>query len=530
MPRPEHDRRLMLSFEGKDLPASVAATIANHDVPGITLFRPHNYETPEQLRALVESVQETSQTDLPMLIAIDQEGGQLHAFGAPATMWVGNMALGAADDVDLTREIGAALGRELRAVGINVNYAPNADLATNPANPATGARAFGDDAELVARHVVAMIEGLQSSGVAATVKHFPGKGDSAVDSHHAMPTITHDREHLEAVEFPPFRAAVAADVKLAMTGHFALPAVTGSEDLPCTLAYEANTTLLRDDMGFEGALITDALDMKALKQGAFQIVDIIAAINSGVDLLLLTADAEQEERATVGLELAVSRRLITPERLAEADQRVIALREWVGSHATPDLDVVGSPEHSEINARAAEQSIVLVRNEGNLVPLAAVEGTRMLVVEVQPAILTPADTSHYEQPHLAEAMRSQAPGHVESIVIPMDPGPEYVSAVASAAQQADVVVLGTSAASLFESQASLARQLISEHAKVIVVAQRTPWDLTVLPGAAAYLCAWSVNEPSARAAARAIMGTAPITGRLPVAVGDIPAGFGITLP
>lgn len=519
----------MLSFEGKELPESVATTIANHEVSGITLFRPHNYETPEQLRALNASVQETSQADLPMLIAIDQEGGQLHAFGAPATMWVGNMALGAADDVDLTRAVGAALGKELRAVGINVNYAPNADLATNPANPATGARSFGDEAELVSRHVVAMVEGLQSSGVAATVKHFPGKGDSAVDSHHAMPIITHDREHLEAAEFPPFRAAVAADVKLAMTGHFALPAITGSEDLPCTVAYEANTTLLRDDMGFEGALITDALDMKALKQGAFQIVDIIAAINSGVDLLLLTADPEQEERATVGLELAVSRRLITPERLAEADQRVIALREWVGSFATPDFDAVGSSEHAELNARVAEKSIVLVRNEGDLIPLASDKGERMLVVEIQPEILTPADTSHYEQPHLAEAMRGVALGHVESIVIPMDPGPEYAAAVSSAAHQADVVVLGTSAASLFEAQASLGNQLISEHENVIVVAQRTPWDLTVLPGATTYLCAWSVNEASARAAARAIMGLAPITGRLPVAVGDHPSGFGINL-
>ena len=345
-----------------------------------------------------------------------------------------------------------------------------------------------------------------------------------------MPLITHDRNHLESAEFLPFRAAISAGVKLAMTGHFALPAITGSEDLPCTLAYEANTTLLRDDMGFEGVMITDALDMKALKQGAFQIIDIIAAINSGVDLLLLTADPEQEERATVGLELAVSRRLISPERLAEADLRVIALREWVGSFETPGLDAVGSAEHADLNARAAEQSIVLVRNEEDLIPLAPSETTRILVVEVQPDILTPADTSNYEQPHLAEALRTVAAGHVESIVIPMDPGPEYATAVSSAARQADVVVLGTAAASLFTTQASLGNELISGHEKVVVVAQRTPWDLTVLPGATTYLCAWSVNEASARAAARAIVGLAPITGTLPVAVGDIPSGFGINLP
>lgn len=519
----------MLSFEGKELPDSVAATIGNHDVSGVTLFRAHNYDSPEQLRSLTASVQAASSSELPLLIATDQEGGQLHAFGEPATRWVGNMALGAANDENLTRDVGAALGRELRAVGVNVNYAPVADLATNPTNPATGTRSFGEDPERVARQVVAMIEGLQSSGVAATVKHFPGKGDSAVDSHHAMPLITHDRDHLESAEFLPFRAAVTAGVRLAMTGHFALPAVTGSDDLPCTLAWEANTALLRDDMGFGGPLITDALDMKALRQGAFQIIDIIAAINSGVDLLLLTADAEQEERATVGLQLAVSRRLISPARLIEADTRVFALRKWVETFETPHLEHVGSADHTELNATAAERSIVVVRNDLGLLPLATGSDSRILVVEVRPEALTPADTSQFEQPHLTEAMRSVLGGRVESIVLPMDPGAEYASVVESAASAADCVVLGTAAASLYERQAAVWNRVIDAHDNVIVVAQRTPWDLSVLPGASTYLCSWSVNKASAVAAARAIAGTAPVTGSLPISIGDIPLGFGINL-
>ena len=211
------DSRQLLSFEGHTLPSDVRKTFAERAVSGVTLFRPNNYASPHQLRELNESIQRAIGSDLPAVIAIDQEGGQLHAFGSPATMWPGNMALGAVDDTDLTERVGAAMAAELRAVGVNVAYAPVADLATNPGNPATGARAFGDDPDHVARHVGAIVRGIQSQGVAATMKHFPGKGDSGVDSHHAMPLLDHDLTRLQEFELAPFRSAIAADVKLAMT-------------------------------------------------------------------------------------------------------------------------------------------------------------------------------------------------------------------------------------------------------------------------------------------------------------------------
>lgn len=529
MTTPDHHRRLMLSFMGKSVPPGVAASLRANDVAGVTLFRPNNYDAPAQLRALNEELQDTASTDLPLLIAIDQEGGQLHAFGAPATRWPGNMALGAADDTDLTFRVGTALGRELRAVGINVDYAPVADLATNPMNPATGARSFGDMPDLVSRHVAAIIKGLQSAGVAATMKHFPGKGDSEVDSHHAMPTINHDRERLEAMEFAPFRAAIDADVKLAMTGHFALPAITGSDGLPCTVAKDANTGLLRDEMGFEGVMITDALDMKALKQGAFQIIDIIAAIDSGVDLLLLTADEEQEERATVGLGLAISRRLITEERLLEADERVQALREWVAGFDMPDLAEVGSDAHRALAAEAAERSITLVKNDEGVVPLQTTEDTRVLVVETETVTLTPADTSDYEEPRLGIELSRVLPAAVTPMIVPHEPDADDVARVLGAADDADIVVIGTAAALLVPAQTKLVNTVLASHDTVVAVAQRTPWDLLGFPNVSTYMCSWSINPSSARAAARALAGAAPITGHSPVAIGDLPAGTGIEL-
>lgn len=527
--RPECDRRLMLSFVGTELPDGVRKTLGERDVSGVTLFRSNNYRDPEQLRSLVAGVQRARSGSAPLLIAVDQEGGQLHAFGEPATMWPGNMALGAVDDVALTRRVGEAIGSELRAVGINVNYAPVADLATNPRNPATGARSFGEEPKLVARHVAAMVEGLQSVGVAATMKHFPGKGDSAVDSHHALPVIMHERDHLDQNEFLPFRSAIDAGVKLAMTGHFALPALTGSAELPCTLAVEANTRLLRREMGFEGAMITDALDMRALRQGAFQIVDIIAAINSGVDLLLLTADPEQEERATLGIELAVSRRLTDPARLAEADERVITLRRWVGTFADPSLDVVGSADHTDLAAEVARRSITVVRNDAGLLPIDPSSVARVLVVEMEPTNLTPADTTNFDRPHLREGIAGRFPTVLDPIVVPLDPTRQDIEGARHAANGADLVIIGTSAAALFPHQAELVRSIAESHDRVVVVAQRTPWDLESFDALSTYLCSWSTSRTSAQAAAAALVGAAPVTGRTPVTIGAVPEGSGIEI-
>jgi len=520
------DRRLMLSFVGTVVPDAVRTTLGRHDVSGVTLFRPNNYRDPEQLRDLTSSLQRHRVSELPLLIATDQEGGQLHAFGDPATMWVGNMALGAADDQQLTERVGVALGRELRAVGINVNYAPVADLASNPMNPATGARSFGDDPDRVGAHTAAMVTGLQSVGVAATMKHFPGKGDSDVDSHHSMPVIAHERAWLESHEFVPFKAAIAAGVKLAMTGHFALPSVTGSSDLPCTLAIETNTQLLRDEWGFDGPLITDALDMKALSQGAAQSIDVIAAVRSGVDLLLMTADPDQEKRVVDSLSLAMSRRLLDTDHLSRSDDRVDALREWVGGFDQPGLDVVGSIEHRRLNDEIAKRSITLVKDELGVVPIGS-RSVSVVVVEPETFSVTPADTSDLESPSLATHLSNVMDRRLESLVYPREPGKADIVDAVRLAETADVVVVATAAATIEEAQADLVRAVLAVNPRTIVVAQRTPFDLALYPEVPTYMCGWSVNAASMRAVANAIIGAAPITGKLPVRIAGYERGHGV---
>ena len=245
-----------------------------------------------------------------MLVAADQEGGQLLGLGDGTTQFAGAMALGATGDDELAERVAGAMARELRALGVNVDYAPVCDLANNPANPMLGIRSFGDDPEAVGRLAVATVRGLQSNGVAATVKHFPGAGDTAVDPHHELPLVARTNAELAQRELVPFRAVLAAGARMVMTGHFALPG--GTDDLPTSLSAAVLRDLLRGQLGFDGVTVTDALDMRALGQGSAQIVDAIAALRAGEDVLLGTPDERALERLEEGLDQAQRRGLSMP--------------------------------------------------------------------------------------------------------------------------------------------------------------------------------------------------------------------------
>ncbi|MEA2024349.1 MAG: glycoside hydrolase family 3 protein [Actinomycetota bacterium] len=510
---------LMLSFDGTEAPPEVLSTIAGHDGPGVTLFRHRNYRDATQVTELTTTLQASRRVDDPLLIATDQETGQFMAIGEPATAFAGNMALGAAADPELTRRVGKAIGTEMRALGVNVDYAPVADVNTNPANPALGIRSFGDDPVAVARHVAATVNGLQSVGVAATMKHFPGKGDAHTDSHHALPVLGHDRHRLEAVELVPFKAAIAAGVKLAMTGHFALPAVTGSDELPGTLAHEVLTTLLRDELSFEGVVITDALDMKALTQGTAQIIDVVAAVRAGVDLLLLTAESGMQERITTGLQLALSRRLIDPAMLERSRERITDLRAWVGRFPNPPLEVVGCKAHRDLAKEVAERSITVVRDSDSLLPLRSGHGA-ILVVQPEPTDLTLADTSSFETPSLADALRRHH-RNIDDMVVSHRPDAAAIAAVAERAARADVAVVGTVAASLEPAQADLANAVLATGIPTVTIAMRTPYDLGAYPQSGTHLATYSISRPSLEVAADVMFGTLLAAGKLPVGIAGL---------
>jgi beta-N-acetylhexosaminidase len=516
----------MIAFGGTELPPSAARRINERGAAGVTLFRVHNVVDPPQVRRLTAAIQGARPTGAPpVLIAADQEGGQLVGLGDGTTQFAGAMALGATGDDGLAERIAAATARELRALGVNVDYAPVCDLADNPGNPALGIRAFGDDPEAVGRLAAGTVRGLQAEGVAATAKHFPGAGDTAADPHHELPLVRRTSAELAERELVPFRAALAAGARMVLTGHFAL--LDQGDDLPTSLSATVLRDLLRRQLRFDGVTVTDALDMRALAQGSAQIVDAIAALRAGEDVLLGTPDEPALDRLEEGLAQAQRRGLVDADDDAAAMHRLDELRGWLGRYEQPPLDVVGCGEHQALAAELARRSITLVRNDDRLLPLQPAADARILVVQSMPADLTPADTSSTVVPTLASALRRRVAG-VGEILLPAVPGEADITGLRERLATVDLVVVGTFSAHLQPAQAALAAAVLASGTPTVTIALRTPWDLLAYPSARTHVCSYGILPPSMEALAAALLGEAPFAGRLPVAMGDLyPRGHGL---
>jgi beta-N-acetylhexosaminidase len=318
------DAVLIPPFPGPEAPDWICAALGD-GLAGVTLFGPNVIDRTQlarltgQLRAAVSEP----------VIAIDEEGGDVtrisHQTGSD---YPGNAALGAVDDVALTQAVYAALGADLHALGINLDLAPAIDVNTAADNPVIGTRAFGADTALVARHAAAAVAGLQSAGVAACAKHFPGHGSTTLDSHHVIPTIEGPLSLLRRRDLPPFEAAIKAGVRAIMPSHLRVPELTG--DLPASLSYAALTDLLRGELGFTGAIVSDGLEMRAVSETYGIPETAVLAVIAGTDLLCLGRDTDQLTFLAVksALVSAVREGRLPGERLEEAAARVAELRSW----------------------------------------------------------------------------------------------------------------------------------------------------------------------------------------------------------
>ncbi|WP_446219727.1 glycoside hydrolase family 3 protein [Micromonospora sp. IBHARD004] len=349
----------------------------------VVLFA-RNIVDPGQLAALTE----TLRAERPdVIVAIDEEAGDVTRIeSGRGSSRPGNFALGAVDDPALTEAVARDLGAELAGVGVTLNYAPDADVNSNPANPVIGVRSFGAAADLVARHTAAWVRGLQAGGVAACAKHFPGHGDTRVDSHHDLPRIGGDRARLDAVELAPFRAAVAAGVQAVMTGHLLVPAL--DPELPATLSPRILGGLLREELGFHGVVVTDAVEMGAVADRYGFAGAAVRALAAGADAICVggeratEADARELRDAIVAAVVAGE---LPEERLAEAAKRVGQLAAWT------------------VAARAARPAGAPTRTDGSAVGLAAAR--RAVRVVTGPAgtdalpLRRPAHVVEFAPPH-----------------------------------------------------------------------------------------------------------------------------------
>ena len=514
----------MLAFTGTTLPDATAARLRDAPAAGVTLFRYDNVDAPAQVRELTDAAQRARAAGRhagPLLVAADQEGGQLIALGGETTPFPGSMALAATGDLELTERVGQATGTEALAMGVNVVYAPSCDLATSPANPHLGIRSFGDDPRRVGAFAAAMVRGIRSAGAAATIKHFPGLGEADLDTHLGLPDLGFDEAQLAARELVPFVAAIEAGADIVMSAHVALSPLTGSADLPATLAREVMHDLVRGRLGFRGLTITDALDMEALPQGDAQAIDAIAALSAGNDLLLCVPDRNKTARIEASVAHAAARRLFDPDALRASDARLAGLRRRLADAPLPDLDLVGGVAHRALAREVAERSITFVRDHDGLLPLRLEPGASVLAVMPRPRALTPADTSDSVEPGLAAALRAHWP-EVREIVTSHPPTGDDVAGVVAAAADATITVVGTIAASADPAQAALVDALLAAGGPVVTVALRTPWDLGAYPRASTHVVAYGILGPTLVALAATLFGERPFRGRLPVA---LPAGL-----
>ncbi|MDN0196974.1 glycoside hydrolase family 3 protein [Streptomyces sp. S.PNR 29] len=520
---------------------TAAELVARYRVGGIIYFAwAHNTREPHQIADLSNGIQKASldlPRGLPVLISTDQEHGIVARVGKPATLFPGAMAIGAGRSRSDARTLGRIAGRELRAMGIRQDYSPVADVNVNPANPVIGVRSFGADPKAVAALVAAEVAGYERSGVAATAKHFPGHGDTAVDSHTGFPVITHSRELWEKLDAVPFRAAIAAGIDSIMTAHLMVPALDDSGD-PATLSRPILTGILREQLGYDGVVVTDSLGMEGVRTKYGDDRVPVLALKAGVDQLLNPPNLDLAWKAVL---TAVRDGELTEARLDASILRILRLKARLGLFRAPYVGqdgvdrTVGVRAHLKEADRIADRTTTLLVNEGGLLPLSRRRHARILVVGADPA--SPSGTTGPPTGVLAAALTALG-FTATALSTGTSPSAATIARAVAAARDADAVVVGTYNVTAGSSQKTLVRELLATGRPVVAVAVRNPYDVAQLPEVKAYLASYSWTDVELRAAARVIAGRVVPRGKLPVPVprADDPArvlfplGHGLTYP
>ncbi|WP_431988325.1 glycoside hydrolase family 3 protein [Streptomyces parvulus] len=501
---------------------TVAELIAKYQVGGVIYFSgwTNNLHDPHQIADLSNGVQRASlalPVPVPSLISIDQEHGVNVRIGSGATQLPGAMALGAGRSLSDARAAGWISGTELAALGIHQNFAPVADVNVNPANPIINVRSFGADAREVGRMVGAQVTGYQQAGVVACAKHFPGHGDTGEDSHTGLPVITHTREEWERIDAPPFRAAIAAGVDSIMTAHLQVPALDPSNE-PATLSPTILQDVLRGELGFDGVIVTDALNMQGVRTKYGDDRVPVLALKAGADQLLFPPSIDV---AYNGVLAAVRTGEITEDRLDASVLRILRVKEKAGLlSGTPfvsrrDVDrVVGSRRHRLTAARIAERTTTLLVNEDGALPLRRGRG-KLLVVGASPAF--PTDDTRTTVPELAKAF-DELGYRTTHLATGRTPDAAKIDEAVAAARGRDAVVVTTDNVGATSTQRTLVSRLLATGVPVVHLAVRNPYDIAHLGDVPASLASYCWTEVELRAAARVIAGRVGPRGRLPVPV------------
>lgn len=497
--------------------------------------------SPMEIAVKLNALQRMS--SLPLLVGADLEtGAGMRARGGyftpngidlgGATLFPPNMAIGATGDTALAYTEGRVTALEGRALGIHIDFAPVLDVNNNPGNPVINTRSYGEDPHAVARLGSAFIRGLQEHGMIATAKHFPGHGDTETNSHLALPVVNVTRARLDSVELVPFRAAIRSGVGGFMTFHGSMPALDPS-GAPGTLSVAVVSGLLRKQLGFDGVVISDAMDMRGVtdKYGVNEAVK--RAVAAGVDVLIQPADVPGAINAVVA---GVTEGRYTEARVSESARRILALKRQLGldRDRLANLDslrsVVGDSMHVDLARVTAEQSITLVRDSLDLLPISTDPRRKVLLITIARRMDLGAGMTFNAQ------LRSALPGLQTEFVMSDDPAVNYPR-LTGMADSADVTIVSSYVGQSWDAVSADApkafadwiARINSRGRKLVVVAFGNPYLLQQIPSVPGYLIAWGGSPASQDAAARALLGSIPVMGHLPISIPPVAKrGAGLT--
>ena len=502
----------MVGFHGQEVDEHITSMIVQHHVGGVILFR-RNIASPQQVSALCHRLQEINAqvSDTPLLIALDQEGGMVMRIEQGMTPMPAAMACQAAGSESHCEQLARISADEIRQIGLNMFLAPVLDVNNNPLNPVIGVRAYGETVPQVVQYGLAAMRGIRSMGMIATAKHFPGHGDTSTDTHYASAVVAHDKARLDAVELAPFKAAIAQGVDAIMTAHVMFPAIEPDANVPATMSKAVLTDLLRGEMGFDGVVITDCLEMAAIADGIGFAKGAVASLQAGADIILIS---HVEQHQLQGMEAALEAALsgaIPMARIEQALQRVAHLKraKAVGAWRERNLKPQGlmRPEALAL-AQKVQRAALLV--QGEFRPLDPSEDIALITVEVR---------SHTEIDEVAlgrnrEERSSMLPAllraglDVREYVMSAQALEDEIEEAIAFAEDARQIVLQTYNAMLVPGQQRLVAALAQD--RLWLVAGRMPYDLDLAPEAQGRLASYGCRPAALQPVVEKLLGPASI--------------------
>ncbi|KRE74767.1 beta-N-acetylhexosaminidase [Paenibacillus sp. Soil750] len=509
-------------FDALEPNPHITQLIEEYGIGGVIYFR-RNVKDAHQLAQLSADLQAISLNSggQPLFISVDQEGGMVSRVEKGATLLPGNMALGAAFAPSGVYASAKVMGKELRQMGVNMNLAPCLDINNNPLNPVIGVRSYGETAAIVSDMGTHAVKGLQDMGVIATVKHFPGHGDTTADSHHDLPVVPHSMERLMELELAPFIKAIEGGVDAIMSAHVVFEALEDSS-VPSTLSYKILTELLRGQLGFKGLIVTDCLEMKAISEGVGVAEGAVRALEAGADILLVSHELERQIAAMEAVIAAVESGRVSEARIDESVLRIMTYKykreiRYDTLTQVPD-GPISTPEHQLLAKELSRKSITKVKDEvGKNIQVN--EKTCVIWTEVQSG--TEIDEVVDREGTLGSVLSELTGEPVQEMYLGLFPSEEEIAETLKRCESYEQVVIVTYNATFSEGQTQLVKALAQkEDVHLIVAAGRNPYDLLEFPEVKTYYACYE-NRPLAMVSlANVLLGREAAVGRLPITLSE----------